>query len=194
MWNRWGCFNGKAETTNFTEGKPWLLRFFDQIRFYPVSAEELLQMRADFPHGKFKLNIEEKTFSLKEYNAFLKAESATVEAFKAKQQAAFDAERERWIADGQANYTSDAEVANDLSDVLVLGEGSRAVASHVAGNLWQVQVKEGDTVQAGDVVVIVESMKMEIAVTTPCAGTVSKVLCSAGSAISAGQNLVVIEE
>lgn len=194
MWNRWGCFNGKAETTNFTEGKPWLLRFFDQIRFYPVSAAELLQMRADFPHGKFKLNIEESTFSLKQYNTFLKAESATIEAFKAKQQAAFDAERERWVASGQANYTSDAEVANDQADALVLAEGCRAIASHVAGNLWQVQVKEGDIVQAGDVVVIVESMKMEIAVTTPFAGEVSKVLCVAGSAVAAGQNLVVIEE
>lgn len=188
MWNRWN------QTVDFKDGKPWLLRFFDQIRFYPVSAEELLQMRADFPHGKFRLKIEEKTFSLKEYNAFLKAESASIDAFKTKQQAAFEAERERWIATGQANYSSDAEVVNDKADALELVDGSRTIASHVAGNLWQVLVKEGDMVQEGDVVVIVESMKMEISVTVPCAGKVSKILCSAGNAVSAGQNLIVIEE
>ncbi|MGZ8270155.1 MAG: urea carboxylase [Methylophilus sp.] len=188
MWNRWN------QTADFKEGKPWLLRFFDQIRFYPVTAQELLQMRADFPHGKFQLNIEEKTFSLKEYNAFLQAESVSIDAFKTTQQAAFEAERERWIATGQANYSSEAEVANDQADALVLTEGSRAIAAHVAGNLWQVQVQEGDMVQEGDVVVIIESMKMEISVTAPCAGKVSKVLCSAGCAVAAGQNLIVIEE
>ncbi|MFA6040092.1 MAG: urea carboxylase [Methylophilus sp.] len=188
MWNRWN------QTADFKEGKPWLLRFFDQIRFYPVTEQELLQMRADFPHGKFQLKVEETTFSLKEYNAFLQTESASINAFKTVQQASFDAERERWIATGQANYNSEAEVANDQADALVLADGSRAIASHVAGNLWQVQVQEGDEVQEGDVLVIVESMKMEISVTAPCAGKVSKVLCSAGSAVAAGQNLVVIAE
>lgn len=188
MWNRWNA------TADFKAGKPWLLRFFDQIRFYPVSAEELLQMRKDFPHGKFQLKIEETTFSLKDYNAFLQAESSTISAFKTKQQAAFDAERERWIATGQANYSNDAEVANDHADAFVLSEGSRAIAAHVAGNLWQVQVEVGDRVKAGDVVVIVESMKMEISVTAPCDGEVSKVLCTAGNPVFAGQNLIVIEE
>jgi len=188
MWNRWNS------TADFKAGTPWLLRFFDQIRFYPVSADELLQMRKDFPHGKFKLKIEETTFSLKQYNAFLKAESSAITAFKTQQQAAFNAERERWIATGQANYSNDAEVVNDVAEALVLSEGSRAIASHVAGNLWQVQVQVGDSVKAGDVVVIIESMKMEIAVTAPCDGKVTSLLCAAGNPVSAGQNLIVIEE
>jgi urea carboxylase len=188
MWNRWN------QTSDFKEGKPWLLRFFDQIRFYPVSAEELLQMRIDFLHGKFKLKVEESTFSLKVYNAFLQKEADSIQAFKTMQQAAFDAERERWIATGQANYSNEAEVVRDNADALVLADGSRAIASHVAGNLWQVQVKQDDLVAVGDIVVIVESMKMEIAVTAPCAGKVSQVLCVAGSAVAAGQNLIVIEE
>lgn len=188
MWNRWNA------TADFKAGKPWLLRFFDQIRFYPISADELLQMRKDFPHGKFKLKIEESTFSLKEYNAFLATEASTINAFKTQQQAAFDAERERWIATGQANYSNDTEVANHVTDALVLSEGSRAIASHVAGNLWQIQVKVGDSVNAGDPVVIVESMKMEIAVTAPCDGKVTQLLCTAGNPVSAGQHLIVIEE
>jgi urea carboxylase len=188
MWNRWN------QTADFKEGKPWLLRFFDQIRFYPVSEQELLQMRADFPSGKFKLMTEEKTFSLKEYNAFLKQESASINAFKTKQQAAFDAERERWIATGQANYSNESEVGDAQSDALILPKNCRAVAAHVAGNLWQVEVEEGDVVEEGDTVVIIESMKMEISVTAPCAGKVTKVLCRTGSSVTAGQNLIVIEE
>ena len=65
MWNRY------KQTADFEQGKPWLLRFFDQIRFYPVSEQELLKMREDFVAGRFQLKIEETTFSLKEYNQYL---------------------------------------------------------------------------------------------------------------------------
>ena len=51
MWNRY------RQTADFKEGKQWLLRFFDQIRFYPVAVDELLQMREDFIEGRFKLRI-----------------------------------------------------------------------------------------------------------------------------------------
>jgi urea carboxylase len=60
--------------------------------------------------------------------------------------------------------------------------------------LWQLKVKEGDLVQEGDIVVIIESMKMEISVIAPCSGKVSKVMCRTGSSVTAGQNLMVIEE
>ena len=185
MWNRWN------QTKDFIEGKPWLLRFFDQIRFYQVEAEELLQMREDFIHGKFKLNIEEKTFCLKDYNQFLSNEAASINAFKTKQQNAFDAERELWIANGQANYSNETESTITV-DPLEIPAGNHAIASHVAGNLWQIKLKEGDLVQAGDEVAIIESMKMEISVTATTAGKVTKILCSEGMSISAGQNLLVI--
>ncbi|MCE9632822.1 MAG: urea carboxylase [Methylophilales bacterium] len=188
MWNRY------HQTADFCDGKPWLLRFFDQIRFYPVSAEELLQMREDFPRGKFKLKIEEQTFSLRDYNQFLSTNAASISAFKTTQQAAFEAERERWIASGQANYVSELEVSNAANDELVLPPNSRAVASHVAGNLWQIKSQVGDVVKQGDTVVIVESMKMEISVLAPCSGTVTQILCQAGSAVAAGQNLLVIAQ
>ncbi len=187
MWNRWN------QTVDFKDGKPWLLRFFDQIRFYEVEADELLQMREDFPHGKFQLNIAEQTFRLKDYNQFLTNEADSINAFKAKQQAAFDEERERWIATGQANYSNEIEstVADEALDVPV---GSRAFVSHVAGNLWQIKFKVGDLVNEGDVVVVIESMKMEISVTATCSGRVTQILCSEGMSVTAGQNLIVIAE
>jgi urea carboxylase len=188
MWNRWN------QTKDFKDGKPWLLRFFDQIRFYPVSEAELSQMREDFPRGKFQLNIEEQTFKLKDYTEFLSKNSDSISAFKATQQASFDAERERWIASGQANYTNENETGPDISENLVLADGSSVVSSHVAGNLWQIKVNVGDIVGEGDVVVVVESMKMEISVTASCAGTVTHVICQEGSPVAAGQQLLVIAD
>ncbi len=190
MWNRWAT-SSKNQTNDFKHGKPWLLRFFDQIRFYPVSAAELLQMREDFPRGKFQLRIEEQTFRLKDYNQFLTDEASSILAFKTKQQAAFDAERERWIATGQANYSNEVESVA-TADTLKIPAGSQVVGSHVAGNLWQINVSEGDMVNEGDVVVIVESMKMEISVTASCSGIVTHILCNEGIAVSAGQNLIII--
>jgi len=193
MWNRWGSFKLANQAEDFKDSKPWLLRFFDQIRFYPVSAEELLQMREDFPRGKFQLKVEEQTFRLRDYNQFLADEADSITTFKTRQQASFEAERERWIASGQANYSNDADVAAETGEALELSANSRAVASHVAGNLWQIKVQAGDMVQEGDAVVIVESMKMEITVSAPCSGKVSKVLCQEGGQVAAGQNLFVIE-
>jgi len=87
MWNRY------RQTADFTEGKPWLLRFFDQIRFYPVSNPELARFRDDFVQGKARLKIEHETFRLRDYNAFLAQNRDTITTFKANQQAAFEAEQ-----------------------------------------------------------------------------------------------------
>jgi urea carboxylase len=187
MWNRW------RQTTQFTEAKPWLLRFFDQIRFYPVSAEELLQIREDFPLGRYKLRIEETTFSLADYNRFLADNATPISAFKTQQQAAFEAERERWKAAGQAEYASDSSVAEAAIDSeLDLPEHGRAVASHIAGNVWKIMAEPGAKVKAGDALVIVESMKMEFSVPAPCDGTIYKVFCREGGQVSAGQDLLVL--
>ncbi len=187
MWNRW------RQTADFTEGKPWLLRFFDQVRFYPVSEEELLKIRDDFPLGRYKVKVEEAMFSLRDYNDFLGKNSASITAFKTKQQAAFDAEWERWRAGGQAEYASDLNVAEAAADSeLDLPENGRAIASHVAGNVWKIAVEEGATVKQGDPLVIVESMKMEFTVVAPCDGSVYKMFCREGGQVAAGQDLLVL--
>ncbi|WP_256361541.1 acetyl-CoA carboxylase biotin carboxyl carrier protein subunit [Methylomonas koyamae] len=67
------------------------------------------------------------------------------------------------------------------------------MASHIAGNVWQVLVHAGDSVKQGDALVVVESMKMEFPVTAPADGTVWKVFCNEGAQISAGQDLLVLQ-
>ncbi|MBD9424070.1 urea carboxylase [Pseudomonas sp. PDM15] len=186
MWNRY------REVAAF-HGKPWLLRFFDQIRFYPVGAEELLQIRRDFPLGRYELRIEDSELALADYQDFLTEEAEGIDAFRSQQRAAFDAERQRWIASGQAHYESE-EVVAELGEDAPLAAGQHSIDSHIAGNLWQVQVEPGATVQAGDVLVILESMKMEIPLTAPRDGVVREVRVQPGSPVRAGQRVVVLEE
>src|SRR3546814_17565073 len=82
-------WNTHRQTDVFVEGKPWLLRFFDQIRFYPVSAEELAEWRRDFPSGRRSIRIEPSEFRLADYPAFLAGNADAIPAFAARRQAAF---------------------------------------------------------------------------------------------------------
>lgn len=185
MWNR------DRSTLDFPAGKPWLLRLFDQIRFYPVSDEELTQMRADFPQGRFHVKTTETTLRLSEYQAFLAQNQSTIKAFKMTQQAAFDAERERWVAAGQAEYMSD-EGASDDAEVLQLPDNASAISAPVAGNVWRVEIEEGATVKAGDVLVIIESMKMEFNVLASKSGQVVSLNCKVGTPVQSGEILLGI--
>jgi urea carboxylase len=189
MWNRWR--DERHGAMDFEAGKPWLLRFFDQIRFYPVGEEELLRMRRDFPAGRLKLRIEDGTFSLRDYRNFLSQEADSISAFKQGQQAAFDAERERWKASGQDGSLSELDVSPPPDDT-ALPEGATAVGSPVPGSVWKVLVTEGDTVDEGQTLAVVESMKMEFPVTAPSRGTVLSVRCKEGSGVTAGQDVVVL--
>ena len=188
MWNRF------RQTSDFREGKPWLLRFFDQIRFYPVSEEALLDMRQDFLHGKFNIKIEEQTFSLGDYNEFLQKNESDILRFKTQQQTAFEAERERWKAAGQADFDGENVIDDVSENELVLRPGARAITSPVAGSLWKVLVDLGMRVSVGTPLLIVESMKMEINVTATHEGIVQQILCNEGASVASGQNLIVIEE
>lgn len=68
-----------------------------------------------------------------------------------------------------------------------------AVASEVQGNVWQLLVSAGDQVSAGDTLVILESMKVEIPVEAPVSGRVAEVLVAPEDAVAEDQVLVVIE-
>jgi len=185
MWNRY------REVAAFS-GKPWLLRFFDQIRFYPVSAAELLRIRRDFPLGRFDLNIEHSQLRLADYQGFLANEADSIQAFRDQQQNAFATERRRWIDSGQAHFES-SEALVEATEEAPLPAHQAGVESPIAGNLWQVQVAVGDKVAAGAALVVLESMKMEIPVLAPCAGIIREVRVQPGSAVRAGQRVVVIE-
>ncbi|MEZ5706450.1 MAG: 5-oxoprolinase/urea amidolyase family protein [Burkholderiaceae bacterium] len=96
-------------------------------------------------------------------------------------------------ASGQLHFASDADIAAaGPDDELDLPEGSRVLAASVPGNVWHVAVSEGQRVNEGDLLLVIESMKMEFSVLAPASGTVHQLLCTQGAPVAAGQNLVVL--
>ena len=67
---------------------------------------------------------------------------------------------------------------------------ANAVQAPLSGTVARVLVEEGQSIEAGDVVVVLEAMKMETEITAPQSGTVAAVLVSAGTAVTGGQVLV----
>lgn len=67
-----------------------------------------------------------------------------------------------------------------------------AVRTEVAGSVWKVEVAVGQSVAAGDALVIVESMKMEIPVEAPAAGTVAEIRVAEGDRIAEGAVVVML--
>ena len=186
MWNRW------RQTRDFTDGKPWLLRFFDQIRFHEVSAKELLRMREDFPRGRYRLKVEHETFRMRDYQAFLRENAGSIDTFKRRQQDSFEAERRRWEESGQLNFSAESE-ASSATDAEVLPAGHVAVPAQVPGNVWKILVQPGQRVETGQPLVILESMKMEITASATAAGEVTHVRCEEGRPVQAGEPLVVLK-
>ena len=187
MWNRY------RQTKDFKDGKQWLLRFFDQIRFYEVTREELAQWREDFPLGRVNLRIEETTLKLSEYQQFLQDNQDEIQAFKQKQQAAFDAERQRWEETGLTNFEQPLPDEASVSDApFDIPAGCIAVASSVTSSVWKISVKPGDRVEPGDELIVVEAMKMEIPIESDEEGVVEEILCSQGSSVHAGQALLIL--
>ena len=67
------------------------------------------------------------------------------------------------------------------------------VEAHITGTVWKIVVEVGDAVEAGDPIVILESMKMEMPVEAEESGVVREILCTEGQAVSEGDILVVLE-
>ena len=66
------------------------------------------------------------------------------------------------------------------------------VPAHITGTVWKIEKKVGDVVAAGDILVILESMKMEMPVEAPEAGTVREIRCKETQAVAEGDVLVVL--
>jgi urea carboxylase len=168
----------------YSKATPWLLRNFDQIRFYPVSAEDLLEMR----EARHSPRIEDAQFRLKEYHAFLASIDFEISKCQSRQRQAFLQERERWGAEAFAEPPDAPSTAVDEA----VPEGCRAVSSPVAASVWSIVAEPGQRVEAGQRLMVLEAMKMEIAVMAPMAGVLEKLHCSTGTLVSAGQRLATI--
>lgn len=188
VWSRY------ADSAPFEPGSPWLLRFFDRISWYPVSPEELLDLRADMAAGRGRgVEIEEGTFSLAEHEKFLAENSRSIEAFREKQGAAFAVERQAWADAGEFDRADAlAAVVTPVVDDVEVPDGGSLVSAPFAASVWKVDVAAGDRVVKGQPLVSLEAMKMETVLEAPCDGVVLRVLPVAGGQVVAGEAVVVL--
>jgi acetyl-CoA carboxylase biotin carboxyl carrier protein len=67
------------------------------------------------------------------------------------------------------------------------------IKSEITGTVWQVKAKVGDTVEAGDTLIVIESMKMEIPVITEDAGTVKEIRVKVKDPVAEGEVVAVLD-
>ena len=67
------------------------------------------------------------------------------------------------------------------------------IEAQITGNVWKIEKAVGDQVEEEDVILIIESMKMEIPVEAPCAGTIVRIAVAEGDSVEEGMILAVIE-
>lgn len=175
------------------ETDPWALRFFDRIRWYPVTADELLELRAETAAGRGVFRTSEGTFSVAEYRRFLDDNATSITAFQERQRSAFDAEKERWRASGEFDRGIEAAPVPEPTEVEV-PPGSLAVTAPFAASVWRVDGAVGDRVSSGDRMMTLEAMKMETTMSAPRSGVITRMLVQPGQAVAAGQVLAVIGE
>jgi len=169
---------------------PWALRFFDQIQWYPVSAEELQELRAETDAGRGRFETTDGLFSIAGYNRFLAENDASIIAFRRRQSRAFEEEKERWRASGEFDRR-DEPAAVEAPEITV-PEGATAVHASFTSTVWQIDVAIGDRVEAGQKLLAVEAMKMEAPVHSPVQGKVLDLYVRPGDQVAPGQVLAAI--
>jgi urea carboxylase len=190
VWNTWSRWPGAAA------GAPWLLRFFDQIRFYPVEAGELLELRRAAVEGRYEPRIEAGVFDVDGYHRFLASIADDAEVFRSRQQAALEAERQRWVESGEFEAAQAAEraasEAGAAGGVFKASEGAHVITAPLGAQVWAVPVEDGQLVAAGDELVVLAAMKTETAVHAPIAGHVECISVKHGQVVLSGTPMMAI--
>jgi urea carboxylase len=186
-------WNTYRQTRSFSEGDPWLLRFFDQIRFFPVDHHELSEWRRDFPCGRRELRIDTETFRLADYRRYLLEHREEIEAFQQRRRAAFDAERADWE---RRNELSRAEALAETpvaEAAIEVPDGADIVEAPLGGNVWKIHVRAGDRIQKGALIAAIEAMKTECNIPSPAAGIVRAVYIKERQAIAPGAAIIALQ-
>jgi urea carboxylase len=184
VWSRF------RRTGPFAE-EPYLLRFFDRISWYPVSAEELLELRADMDAGRLDPQTEDGTFTLAKHLDFLATEADSIAAFRSRQASAFAAEREAWAAAGEFDPRPEPDTPPPAREITVPA-GGVVVEAPCTASVWRIEVRPGDSVSSGDRLLTLEAMKMETALEAPCDGKVAEILVGVSDHVESGRALVVV--
>jgi urea carboxylase len=186
-------WNSHRRTREFGEDKPWLLRFFDQVRFFPVSHAELAAWRRDFPAGRRELRIEGEVFRLSDYRRFLMEQRASIEAFQRRRQAAFEAECTEWERLDELVRTEGVASTTLVHAPVEIPNGTEIIEAPFSGNVWRIYVSAGDRIEKGTVIAAIEAMKTECSVPSPSAGLVRAVYIKERQAVAPGMPMFALE-
>lgn len=207
IWDNYGQVS--MENRGAPPEVPWFLRLFDRICFYDVSDVELETLRDEYRRGHFKLDISDGSFSFREYEKFCAEDEEGIKDFKEMQETAFADERARWDESGEGENSAAAEHAaktsglKEAEDVNSAGGGggwegetrppfSVSVLAGVAATVWSIDVADGDSVERGQSLVTLESMKVEISVQAPVAGTVVRLRGKKGDSVQASDEICLV--
>ncbi|KAF4970130.1 hypothetical protein FSARC_2727 [Fusarium sarcochroum] len=172
----------------YTESaKAWLFRSFDRISFYPVEELEL----DDTPKSKL-IQITDDVLDLADYEAWLEANKESI--------AHVASHREKSIANApfadellrpyQVKPNTNGH-AHGLDRLSLSGEW---ITAAMPGRCYKVVVKEGTSVKKDEVLLCIESSKMEVEIRSPVGGKCLSVLVQEGNLVDADDTLVVIEK
>lgn len=192
IWNTWGK---NSPSKIFTPEKPWMLEMFDQIRFFECTEDELNVYREQFRAGTFEPIIEYEDFNIAEYSKMLNSIEGEVNIYQEQQRKAAAVQNELEVESlarlGDILEEADSEKVNDM--VIELPIGCKFAESPVTAKIWEIRKEPGDIVAKGDVIMILEAMKMEFNVESPCNGTLKTLLGEKGNMVNLGDNLAIIE-
>ena len=176
--------------------QPWLLRFFDRIRWYPVDADELLEMRAEARAGRLELDVEDGVFAGPTTAPRSTRDAGGIDAFRlrARRRSTPSARAGRRRGAGAGRRPGARAGDLDLEDALGgslpdTRSSSRRRCTRACGGSTS---RRATWSHRATVLVSLEAMKIETTVPAPVGGTVSRVLCRVGQVVAPGAPLVVL--
>lgn len=181
----------------FSQDKPWLFEDMDVITFEEVTEEEYDRQMALFRSGRYDFKIEETTFDMGAHNKMLKEVEEEANAIKQKQkqfqEKMVKLEKEllaKWDAERKASG-----VSVDAIQALLDDPNIEPIEAPVNANVWKILIEEGQTVQKGQAVAILEAMKMEINVLADDrldGARIEKVLVAPNDIVHSGNPLILV--
>lgn len=173
------------------EEKPWKFRMYDQIRCYPISEEELEKARNTYGAKAWQklVKVEDTQLDLDAHEAWMREHEDEIKTYQEEHSRKV---RESPLLERLSRPEDEDEMLAHDSGVLVPENGT-CIRADLAGKCWDVRVRERENVSAGQVTLVVESMKMQIDVRAPTSGRCGKVAVRKGDFVRPGQELIWLE-